>query len=177
MSWDRIQRGYKAVNEQFGESIYNVNSMALMSYQAFDLNYSNSLFKQVGENWDRELWLSHDRFDSTRNMAWMNLAAMRYKEAMKNARTPEGQTFAAGLSETINKNYHDKLLACVQATSSVRSDKLSFLMQVTTAGKAHEVVFPSPNVPDACLNLELEKGVFAAPPHDDYWVLVAVNVK
>ena len=177
MSWPRIQSGYKAVNEQFGESIYNVNSMALMSFQAFDLNYSNQLFKQVGENWDRALWLTYDGFDNMRTLAWANLTAMEYKEAVKNAKTPEGQVFATNLTETINKNYYGKFRDCVKTVPAFRGNKFNFLMQLTTGGKANEIVFPSGQIPDACLRPELEKAVFAAPPRDGYWVLVAVNVK
>jgi hypothetical protein len=173
MAWPRILSGYNAVNEQFGQSMYNVNAMAYMAFQAHDLINSHQLFQQIGENWSKELWLSHERFDNMKHLVWVNTTAAEYKEAIKNAKTPEGQVFAANLEETINKNYQDKFRECVKASPGV---KFSFMMELTSGGKAHEIVFPSANIPDACLRPELEKGVFAAPPHGDYWVLVAVNV-
>jgi len=176
MSWPRILSGYKAVDEQFGPSMYNLNVMANMAFQAFDLNYSNQLFKQIGEHWSKDTWLSYEKFDNMRHLAWVNLTAMEYKEAIKNAKTPEGQVFAANLGETVNKNYHDKVRECVKAMGDFQGNKFNFMMQLTTGGKVNEIVFPSATVPSACLRPELEKGVFAAPPHGDYWVLVAVDV-
>ena len=68
LSWPRIQRGYAALDQLYGVSNLKRNRFAYMAYLAPDGPVAGEVLTQIGDNWDKEIWGSNERFESIR--AW-----------------------------------------------------------------------------------------------------------
>ena len=67
MSWPRILRGYAAVQRLYGTNNYEVNALAYLAMRAGDTETAQRAFKEIGENWNRDVWQSKADFDSERS--------------------------------------------------------------------------------------------------------------
>ena len=177
LSWERLKRGYAASEELYGRSIKRLNKMAYMASQADDSDYANTLFTQIGENWDPQPWRAREYFDEARRKAGGTIMQRNYKEAMANSTSPEGSVFVSTLNETINRKYHDKLMDCMKTVPDYNLAQVGMLMRLGKDGKPQQILFSPHNVPAGCFQPEVEKAVFSAPPHADYWVVVLMDVK
>lgn len=66
MSWPRIRRGFAAVERLYGTNNYEVNSLAYLAVRAGDKETAQKAFREIGENWNRDVWQSKADFDSER---------------------------------------------------------------------------------------------------------------
>ena len=67
-SWPRLQQGFAAVEQQYGPSLLDLNSFALMAYKFNDSVIADSAFKRIGDQWDKDTWRTEDWF--RQNQAW-----------------------------------------------------------------------------------------------------------
>ena len=72
MSWEWIQRGYGAVEHQYGPALETLNQFAYMAAMANDPTTANAAFDRIGENWFRETWRNRNSFDGYRIWAKAN---------------------------------------------------------------------------------------------------------
>lgn len=68
MSWDRIRRGYAAVEQQYGPALLALNQYAYMAVMANDAASAQKTFERIGDNWSQETWHNRKFFDDCR--AW-----------------------------------------------------------------------------------------------------------
>jgi hypothetical protein len=66
MSWERIRRGYAAIERQYGTNNFEKNAYALIALQAGDHETARSAFQKIGENWDPDVWGSRALFENGR---------------------------------------------------------------------------------------------------------------
>lgn len=177
MSWPRIKSGYQALTELYGTSMGHLNQMAMMAFRASEFDYSSSLFEQIGDNWDKDIWPSRANFVSFKYMATVPHIKRSLAEAKENAKTPEGQLFSNTVAAELEKQYHQKLMECMKKVPDSPQPSLGVLMQLTKTGAVRDLIFSPDNAAVACFRPQIEKAVLPAPPKADYWVLVLMNVK
>jgi hypothetical protein len=175
MSWTRIKSGYAVLGELYGTSISHLNAMASMAFMAGDFEYSRELFNQIGDNWDKDVWLTHDIFATRKHQATIPLIKRGMAEASENAKSSEGQLFTTTLTAEMEKNFHQALMNCVKDIPDFSGPSAFLLMQVTDRGAAREVMFSPFTIPEGCLRPELDKAALPAPPKPDYWVMIKMS--
>jgi hypothetical protein len=68
-SWQRIQRGFEEVKKQYGQSMTNLNSLALMAVKQRDAIAADRAFQRIGNNWDEETWRKEAYFRESKEWA------------------------------------------------------------------------------------------------------------
>lgn len=69
MDWPRLQRGYRALVRQFGETRGNRNQYAYVAGRCGDAETVRTQLRLIGDDWDPRVWLSRDYFDRVRDWA------------------------------------------------------------------------------------------------------------
>jgi hypothetical protein len=176
MSWPRLKLGYVALKELHGTSIAHVNKMAYMASMTGDDDYAKALFTQIGDNWDKETWQTHDEFVYAKGRVEGAPLRRAYAEAVENSKTPEGRVFGEALTATLNKDYHAKLMECMKEAPKYELPMVGVLMRLAPDGSVRQVVMAPFNAPVDCFRPQLEKVTFPAPPRADYWVVANMDV-
>jgi hypothetical protein len=176
LSWPRIKAGYAALQEIYGNSMAHVNSMALMAYRAAEYDYSSSLFEQIGDRWDKSVWLSRQRFYSIKYLVTIPRIEPAMAEAQENAKMPGGESFNASVTTELEKNYHQVLLDCLKTSPEFKQASMGLLMQVSKDGSVRDVLF-MPYAPVTCFRPQIQKATLPAPPRADYWVFVRMKAQ
>jgi hypothetical protein len=176
LSWPRIKSGYSALQELYGSSILQMNSMALMAYRAADYDYSSSLFDQIADRWEKSVWLSSQRFYSVKYLATIPRIKPALAQAQENAKMPDGESFNASVTTALEKNYHQVLLDCLKTSPEFKEQSMGLLMQVAKDGSVRDVLF-MPYAPVTCFRPQIQKAMLPMPPRADYWVLVKMKAQ
>ena len=66
LSWQRIRRGYAAIEHLYGTNNFEKNAYALMAMLAKDRETARQAFEIIGDNWNPEVWETRRRFESAR---------------------------------------------------------------------------------------------------------------
>ena len=143
-SWPRLQKGFAALEKKYGTSLISVNAFALMASKSGDFEAAKPAFDRMGDNWNKDLWVTEAFFKSERDiatqMAPMQARARAYRhEAEANMKTPAGQAYAAEL--------RPKLTAFEQpclTESNGNYAKFEFLLQVGKDGSVEEAHTETP---------------------------------
>ncbi len=181
-SWPRLQKGFAALEKQYGPSLISVNALALMATKSGDWVVADPAFKRVGDNWNKELWVTETWFTSNRDMAAqmapMQAKARAYRqEAEANVKTPEGQAYLAQFKPALT-NFEQ---ACLKDANNDLS-KFDFLVEVGKDGSpqdAHTETQPNPFT--LCLMKKLYEAYlkketpFPAPPSDGYKMILQID--
>ena len=67
LDWERVQRGYRAVQAQYGAVPRDVNQLAFMAYKFHDAAVAQAQFAQIGDRWSRGVWRDKQFFDRVRD--------------------------------------------------------------------------------------------------------------
>jgi len=70
LDWDRIQRGYQALQTLYGANRGQKNELAFMAYKFNDLGMARQQFASIGQDWARGVWRDRSFFDKVRD--WSN---------------------------------------------------------------------------------------------------------
>lgn len=68
LEWEQVLKGYESLMQQFPESNYYRNSLALAASIHEEKQTAALMFQQIGVDWDRNVWSSRKGFESFR--AW-----------------------------------------------------------------------------------------------------------
>ena len=68
MSWVKIKRGYSALEQLYGVSNLKRNRFASMAFKAGDKPAAREALAQVGNEWEKKVWISSGKFESAK--AW-----------------------------------------------------------------------------------------------------------
>lgn len=181
-SWPRLQKGFAALEQKYGTSMISVNAFALMAAKSGDWVAADPAFKRVGDNWNKELWVTEAFFKSERDiaaqMAPMQVKARAYRqEAEANMKAPPGQAYLTELQPKLNSFEQ----TCLNETKGDLS-KFDFLIQVGKDGSvqdAHTEIQPNPFA--LCLMKKLYESYlkketpFPAPPSDGYKMILGID--
>jgi hypothetical protein len=69
MSWPKIKLGYAALEQLYGVSDLKRNRFASMAVKAGDKPAAREAFVDVGDNWDKSVWVSNAKFEYARTWA------------------------------------------------------------------------------------------------------------
>jgi len=181
-SWSRLQKGFAALEKKYGTSMISVNAFALMASKSGDWIAADPAFKRIGENWNKDLWVTEDWFKSNRDtatqMAPLQAKARAYRqEAEANMRTPEGHAYEAV--------FQPKLATFEQLClndSTGDSSKFELLIQVGKDGNAEEAhTEVQPNPFTLCLMKKLYESYlkketpFPQPPSGGYRMILEID--
>jgi len=133
-SWTRAQKGFAAMENKYGPSMVFVNSYALMAAKSDDMIAADPAFKRIGDEWDKDKWVTEVFFKSERDiatqMAPLQMKAHAFRaEAEANVKSPEGQAYRAAF----DPKFVVYERACV---SEAKGDtaKFDFLVQIGENG-------------------------------------------
>lgn len=181
MSWPRIKSGYQALEQQYGEAIEHLNSMAYMAAVAGDGAYSEELFGRIKEGWDPEVWHEKQRFLITRQWAqgWGTIKSIEgaLKSADDNVRTPEGQKFDKQVATAFASNYSTAVDECWKASGEPFLIPFDMAVQVGKNGAVEKVFTSLTSHTSTCLSARVEKGSFPVPPSPDYWIKISLQAR
>lgn len=181
-SWPRLQKGFTALEKQYGTSMISVNSFALMASKSGDWVAADPAFNRIGDNWNKELWTSESWFKKNRDTAAASApmqarARATRKEAEDNMLTPEGQAYRKELEQTLGAYVQ----SCLKESTG-DAHKFEFLVQVGKNGSAENAHTETP--PDHlayCLMRTLYESYthketpLPVPPQDGYWVIFVLD--
>lgn len=66
ISWDRVKKGFQALDQLYGSTNYQRNEIAFVAFRRKDGEYARQLFMRINDNWDRAVWLHKLKFDSAK---------------------------------------------------------------------------------------------------------------
>ncbi len=69
LSWPKIQEGFAALTALHGKSLVKMNQFAQMAIQSGELGTAHTLFDEIGEEWDPNVWQERSTFDRYKNRA------------------------------------------------------------------------------------------------------------
>jgi hypothetical protein len=176
MSWPRIKKGYLVGQELYGKSITRMNAMAYMAINSADFDYADTLFTEIGDSFNTKFWPTRDYFENDKRKASSAIFQRHYQEALANAKTPEGQAFHGKLAQTVDKSYHANLMECMKTTPDYRLSALGLLMELGKDGKPVYTMIVPRNAAAACFQPYVEKATLPAPPRENYWVAVDLDI-
>lgn len=181
MSWPRIKSGYQALEQQYGESIEFLNSMAYMAAVAGDGTYSEEIFGRIKEGWDPGVWHEKQRFLITRQWAqgWGAIKSTEaaLKAADDNVHTPEGQKFDKQVASAFAANYGAAVDECWKASGERFLIPFDMAVQVGKNGVVEKVFTSLTSSISTCLSARVEKGSFPIPPSPDYWIKISLQAR
>jgi hypothetical protein len=67
VDWQRIQRGYKALDAKYGHDKRQQNELAFMAYKFNDAAVARQQFALIGDNWARNVWKQKQFYDRIRD--------------------------------------------------------------------------------------------------------------
>lgn len=68
-SWTRLQKGHDLLEKEYGVSLMNENYYAAMAVKNQDWSVADHAFKQIGDNWYIDVWITHDYFNQMRDQS------------------------------------------------------------------------------------------------------------
>ncbi len=181
MSWPRIKSGYAAVEELYGESLFNLNQLASLAGVVGDPIYANELFERVGENWDAATWHEKKAYDQVREWAKWSAETKAIEAALKNAndnsQTPEGRAFDKKIAQTFAANYGTTVSECLKSTGEPFLMPFDLAMQVGAKGTIEKAYVSVITSTSNCVEAKVQPGAFPVPPRPSYWVKVHFNAQ
>jgi len=182
LSWPRLQKGYEAIEKEYGSSISNLNVLALMATKNNDSVAADAAFKRIGENYDVDVWVTEDFFHQMQawaaDLAPAEARARRIEgEAEADAVTPEGSAY--------QKKVEQGLASIVQACAKGTDDRarFAFVLQIGVNGVAKDGWADDITDVSRCVMKNISdskakpQAFFAQPPHPDYWIKLAFDPK
>jgi hypothetical protein len=182
-SWPRLQQGFAALEQQYGPSLYDVNSFALMAYTVGDPVVADAAFKRIGDSWSKDVWKTEEWFKQNRDwaaqLAPSEIQNRAYKaEALANLQTAEG----AAYKKSIDPKFDAFVQTCLQ-DSGQDMNKFQLLVMVNKDGVAGNGRNLTQTSVSHCVfqtmaaTFSRKEKLFPPPPHDSYWVIFDVDPK
>ena len=179
-SWARLQKGYEAIEKQYGWSVTDLNVLALMATKNGDSVIADAAFKRIGDNYDKDKWVTEDYYNQMKSWAsqFAPLEARSRKikaEAEANALAPDGPVY--------RKKVEQALAGIVQTCAKGADDKskFEFMIQVGEDGVPKDGWAQDPTAVNQCVLKNIydssvkKEALFAKPPHADYWMKLAFD--
>jgi hypothetical protein len=181
MSWERLQKGFAALEQDYGVSLINVNLFALMAFNFQDSVVADAAFKRIGDNWDKDTWKTEEWFKQNKTWAAQFAPTEARSKAIKQEAAANLQTVeGASYKKDFDLKFAPFERSCVQKAGKDR-DKFEFLIKIGKDGGADDGWFTQPTSVAICLMQDLgasharKESVFPPPPHDSYWIILDLD--
>ena len=188
LSLERVERGYGAVEQMYGVSMWNLNQFAFLSLHLHnkpDVLIADQTFARIGTEWSKYSWGDEKTFERTKDWVQQVLPAMkqhaaREAEGETNAKTPEGAHYQA----SIEKAYKDMLRECVRSDGGTVHEwdgEFETLILVGASGTVEDVDTNCMGPVVQCLFTKMRAAretrahLFPAPPKASYWVRIDLD--
>jgi hypothetical protein len=175
LSLPRIERGFDAVEKQFGVSMLNLNLLASAATRSMegDPVLADKMFQRIGDQWDRETWKKQENYDSAREWAVSYSKTVLKQRSMESAaatstQTPDGAAYKAILEE----KFRGIAQQCAKGGGAF-PQKFETLVRLGTKGNVEEVKLYANGPLPVCLYQTLvgsQEGapLFPPPPQAPY---------
>ena len=187
MSWPRLHKGYAELEKKYGSSMVNLNSLALMAVSYGDSEVGDAAFKRIGQQWDKDTWITEDYFNQSKVGAAARLASWRaaqarahvwVEEAAANLQSPKGPQYKLAVEQA----FAPFMLQC-EKDAGKGEEKVEFMLKMGPDGGVDDLFTPHPyQTPLAnCLVTNLwhshvkHETPFPPPPHPDYWLTLDLD--
>jgi len=181
-SWPRLQKGHAALEKKYGVSLRNLNAFALMASKSNDWVAGEPAFKQIGDSWDKDVWITQDFFNQEKEIALQTAplqarTRVARKEAEENAVSPQGVAYRVDFE----REFASYAQACIQQAPG-ENQKFELLVRVGKDGSVEDGrTEQMPPPVGFCLLRALrdskvkKETPFPLPPHDSYWLIVEID--
>ena len=180
LSWPRLQRGYGLLEKKYGVSVTNLNKLAVMATKSDDWAVADGAFKQIGDSWDKEAWITETYFKQMKGMAaQVGPAEARTQALLKEAADNLQSAGGAAYQKSVEQALLPFLRQC--AKESTDQAKFEFAVQVAKDGSAENAFFRHPTPMAQCMGREIyethvkKETPFPVPPRGDYWLEFALD--
>lgn len=180
LSWPRLQKGYEAIEKEYGSSISDLNTLALMATKNNDSVAADAAFQRISGSYDIDVWVTEDYFKQMKTWASqfapMETRSRKIKgEADANALSPDGPVYQKKTEET--------LASIVQSCAKEADDKspFQFMLQIGADGIPKDGWAENPTAIGQCVLKNIydshvkNEAPFTKPPHPDYWMKLAFD--
>jgi len=176
LSWPRLQKGYGLLEQKYGMSLLNLNRLALMATKSGDTVVADGAFQRIGNNWDKEAWITETFFNQSKTMATaMGAAEARSRAILQEAAANLQSEGGPQYEKNIEQAMLPFLRQCVQ-TSNNDQAKFELVVKVGKEGGAEDAWFRQPTAMAQCMMRQIyeshikKETPFPAPPRPDYWL-------
>jgi hypothetical protein len=180
-SWPRLQKGFAAIEKKYGPDLVNTNNLAMMAVKSNDWEVAGPAFERIGHEWDKDVWITEEWFNSNQAIARSNKAAIgttriMQQEAEANEKTPEGMAY--------RKDFDYRFAKVEQSCAGKAKENLTefdFYVHVVKDGSVDNAWGTHPTPMMQCLMQTLYDGhvrnekPFPAPPAASYWVSIHID--
>ena len=179
-SWPRLQKGYDAIEKEYGASISDLNLLAVMATKNNDSVVADAAFKRIGDNYDIEKWITEEYFNQMKTWATqfapLEERSRKIKaEAEANALSPDGAGY--------QKKVEQRLAANIQNCAKEGDDKsrFEFMIQVGADGIPKDGWAQQPTAIGQCVLKNIydshvkNEALFPKPPRGDYWMKLSFD--
>ena len=161
LSWPRIQKGYAAIKEQYGETQRSMNKLALLAFHFKDAKAADGMFTVIGDRWDKGVWGSQHYFESSKEWAWSEANAASRAQ------------YISQVDSEFRKKYALVVSRCETEAGIDPASIASVFLQLGATG-AVEQVMAAPSIKD-CLAQKLQAAVFSPPPRAHFALMIDMN--
>jgi hypothetical protein len=176
LSWARLQKGYTTLEKEYGVSLANLNRLALMASKSGDSVVADSAFQRIGDNWDKEAWITQTYFDQNKTWAaQVAPAEARSRAILQEAATNLQSEGGAQYQKTIEQAMLPFMRQCVQSSNNDQT-KFELIVKVGKDGSPEDAWFREPTAMAQCMMREIyeshvkKETPFPVPPRPDYWL-------
>ena len=181
MSWERIQRGFAALEVTWGPSPYNLNPFGLIAARFNDPVVANEIIKRIGNNWDSGVWGSEKYFEQIKEWA-TNVGPLeeRSRAVMREAAANEKEPGGTNYKSLVAARFSQLVQTCLQ-TANADTTKFVFMLMVGKDGTPQTGWFPITTGMTECIMKQLmtaqvkKDAIFPAPPKDSYWLKLEMD--
>jgi len=175
LSWARLQKGYQALEKEYGASDSDLNVLALMATKNNDSVIADAAFKRIGDHYDIEKWMTDDFFKQMKNWA-ADVAPVDARsrkieeEAAANELSPEGSAYQKKAEQALAGMVHE----CAKGTED--KSLFKFIFQISTDGVPKDGWVEDITTVSRCFVKNIQdssvkkQALFPKPPHADYWI-------
>lgn len=170
-SWEKIQKGYAALEELYRTSLAKQNQYACLAAHYNDLKTARVLFQQIGDKWDERTWRLKSYFDSSRTTALAPPAiASALLAAYQNVATPEGKSYSKQFSTEFKRKHAITMRLCASPLGDKLGPSFDFLMKLGADGTVVDVKSWPETQFSMCGLPKILNTKFTPPPKGEYWV-------
>jgi hypothetical protein len=66
LSWERVKRGFAALESMYGSTNFQRNEMGFMAVQQQDQEFARQMFSRIGNDWAQAVWRQKSVFESSK---------------------------------------------------------------------------------------------------------------
>jgi hypothetical protein len=165
----------------------NLNLFALMATNVDDAVVADAAFKRIGDNWDKDTWITEDYFNHSKTWEAQRLAQWKVvqargpkiaQEAAANLQSPQGPEY----QKQVEQAFGAFMRQC-EKESGKDEEKVELMLKMGPDGAVRDLYLPTPTTTPVtkCLIDHLfetqgkNERPFPPPPHPDYWLTLDLD--